>query len=143
MADTGSVDRQVKSGVQKDKMVLIKREGLNVCGNSEKGVPDVQHHTTVVKIKHATKLQHKMALNNTATSGHGNMSIEGYSLTSGETPTKGYGKTNMIPVIIVLLLMLPTQLSATALLKPPQALPEACYDLFSHDNDCLFHKHFG
>ena len=156
MTDTGSqltnnmtdTDCQVKIGVQKDKMGLIKREGLTVtvCDNSEKGVPDVQYHTTVVKIKHTTKVQHKMALDNTATSGHDNMSIEGCSLTSGETPTKGYphGKINMIPVVTVLLLMLPTQLSATALLKLPQALPEACYDLFSRDgSDCLDHKHFG
>ena len=146
MANTGSVDSQVKIGVQKDKMGLIKREGLTLCGNAEKGVPDVEYHTTVVKIKHTTTVQCKMALNNTATSGHDSMSIEGCSLTSGETPTKGYphGKINMIPVITVVLLMLPTQLSATALLKPPQALPEACYDLFSRDgSDCLDHKHFG
>ena len=154
MTDTGSqltnnmtdTDCQVKIGVQKDKMGLIKREGLTLCDNSEKGVPDVQYHTTVVKIKHTTKVQRKMALNNTATNGHDNMSIEGCSLTSGETPTKGYphGKINMIPVVAVVLLMLPTPLSATALLKPPQALPEACYDLFSRDgSDCLDHKHFG
>ena len=63
-----------------------------------------------------------------------------------DAPTKGHGMgfTDMILVVCVHLLMLPAQVSATALLKPPQALPEACYKLFSRDgNDCPMHLHLG
>ena len=98
MTDTGSqltnnmtdTDCQVKSSVQKDKMGLIKREGLPVCSNSEKAVPDIQYYTTDLEIKHTT--------NDAPTEGY-SMTVgddaptEGYSMTVDDAPTEGYSMT--------------------------------------------------